>query len=272
MNKGYKTSHKNRIPLYLQMARVMRQKIESQEWAFGEQIPTLKELEDEYQVSRITLRAALAYLEEFGIIERMRGRGTFVSKDLSKERWFKLANTFDELVEKVAALNVKLLKITESERPPTPTFVFGKVGTSYKHMRRVHFHDEEPYCLIDIYLDKDIFNLAPEGFTQAPAITQLAERNDIQVAGGKQIMRIVVADEAAAKHLRIGVGEPIAEVCRTLVDKNDRIIYYAQIQYPSQMIQIETNLMPNSTVATELENIKKPHKGKETKSTSKPGD
>jgi GntR family transcriptional regulator len=35
---------KSRMPLYLQVAKLMRQKIESQEWRFREQIQTLEEL------------------------------------------------------------------------------------------------------------------------------------------------------------------------------------------------------------------------------------
>lgn len=237
------------MPLYLQTAKLMRQKIESQEWRFGEQIPTLDELEKEYQVSRITLRGALDYLEEFGIIRRTRGRGTFVAKDLSEERWFKLANTLDELVEKVAGLNVRLLQIEQSEKPPIPAFPFGDVGSAYRCLRRVHYHKGEPYCLIDIHLDKAIFDSDPQAFSGAPVVAQLARRQDIHIEGAKQIMRIAVADEDTAVHLRIGVGEPIADVCRTFVDENDRIIYYAHIQYPAQMIQIETDLMPNKPKA-----------------------
>jgi GntR family transcriptional regulator len=237
--------HRNRMPLYLRTAKLMRQKIESQEWRYGEQIPTLDELEKEYQVSRITLRGALDYLEESGIVRRTRGRGTFVAKDLSEERWFKLANTLDELVEKVAGLNVRLLQIEQSEKPPAPAFPFGEVGAAYRRLRRVHYHKDEPYCVIDIYLDKTIFDSDPKAFSEAPVVAQLARRRDIHIAGAKQIMRVVVADEDTAAHLRIGVGEPVADVCRTFVDDNDRIIYYAHIQYPTQMIQIETNLMPD---------------------------
>lgn len=243
MNKGPVTAHRNRMPLYLQLAKLMRQKIESQEWRYGEQIPTLDELEKEYQVSRITLRGALNYLEEFGIIRRTRGRGTFVAKDLSEERWFKLANTLDELVEKVAELNVRLLQIEQAEKPLIPAFPFGEVGPAYRRLKRVHYHKDVPYCLIDIYLDKAIFDSDPQAFSTAPVVSQLARRPDVRIAGAKQIMRVVVADEDTAAHLHIGVGEPIADVCRTFVDETDLIIYYAHIQYPTHMIQIETDLM-----------------------------
>lgn len=235
--------HKSRMPLYLQVAKLMRQKIESQDWRFGEQIPTLEELEKEYEVSRITLRAALTQLEEEGIVRRTRGLGTFVAKDLSAQRWFKLPNNFDELVDTVGNLQIRLLSIEHEERKLVPAFDFGNVGPAYEHLRRVHYYNDEPYCLIDIYIAKDIFDTDPDGFRSRPAVQQLVSMPGVEVAHGRQIMRITVCDEETAPHLDIGVGDPIADVCRTLLDERKRIIYYAHIQYPAQMIQIDVDLM-----------------------------
>lgn len=234
---------RSRVPLYLQVASLMRQKIESQQWTYGAQIPTLDDLEKEYRVSRITLRAALNQLAESGIVRRTRGLGTFVAKDLSSQRWFKLPNTFNELVDTVANLKIRLLHIEPAQHRLVPAFPFGKVGPAYHRLRRVHYHDDVPYCLIDIYLDKAIFDSDPQAFSRATVVPQLAARPDIAIAGARQVMRITVSDEDTAGHLDIGVSDPIADVCRALVDEDDRIVYYAHIQYPAQMIQIETDLM-----------------------------
>jgi GntR family transcriptional regulator len=246
MNKNPSVFQKSRMPLYLQVAGLMRKKIETQEWRFGEQIPTLDALEKEYQVSRITLRESLTQLEEQGIILRRRGLGTFVVKDLSHQRWFKLPTDLDELVEAASDLKVHLLAIEQDDQPLIPAFAFGDVATAYRRLRRVHFHNEVPYCLIEIYLIKDIFALDPDAFSSASIIPKLASLPDVQIAQARQIMRITVSDEDTAAHLDIGVGDPIADVCRTLIDQDNRIVYYAHIQYPAYMIQIETDLMQGS--------------------------
>lgn len=246
MNNKPSVFQKSRVPLYLQVAGLIRKKIESQEWRFGEQIPTLGELEQAYQVSRITLRASLAQLEEQGIIRRTRGRGTFVSKDLSQQRWFKMPTNFDDLVETVSNLKIHLLAIEQDDQPLIPSFPFGTVAPAYRRLRRVHFNNDVPYCLIDIYLAKDIFALDPEAFSSAPIIPKLAALPDVHIAQAKQIMRITVSDQDTAAHLDIGVGDPIADVCRALQDQEGRIVYYAHIQYPAQMIQVETDLMQGS--------------------------
>ena len=110
----------------------------------------------------------------------------------------------------------------------------------------MHFNNELPYCLIEIYLAKDVFALDPKGFSNAPIIPKLAALADVQIAKARQIMRFTVSDEDTAAQLDIGVGDPIADVCRALQDQDGRIVYYAHIQYPAQMIQVEMDLMPKS--------------------------
>lgn len=238
---------KSRMPLYLQVAKLMRHQIESQAWRYGEQIPTLDELERKYQVSRITLRAALGQLEELGIVRRTRGLGTFVAKDLSHERWFKLPTTLDELVEAVAELKIRLLPVEAgADCPLVPAFACGEVGPSYRRLLRVHYHDEQPYCLISVHVDREIFDLAPRDFSTKPIIPQLVALRGVRIEQARQIMRITVADETTARHLDIGVGDPVAHVCRAIVDDRNRIIYYADIQYPAQMFQIEMDLLRNA--------------------------
>ena len=244
MHKNQAIFRNSRMPLYLQVAALMRQKVQNQQWPIGEQIPTLDVLEEEYHVSRITLRASLDQLEKQGIIRRTRGLGTFVVKDLSEERWFKLACNFDELVATVAGLKIRLLHLDYKEHPLTPAFEFGTIAKAYHRMRRVHYHEELPYCLIDIYLEKTIYAKCPEAFDQVPVVPTLASLPGVKITAGKQIMRVIISDEETASHLNIGIGDPIADVCRSLLDKNGCIVYYAHIQYPAQMIQIETNLFP----------------------------
>ncbi|WP_081724308.1 GntR family transcriptional regulator [Advenella kashmirensis] len=245
MNNETKPRTESRMPLYLQVAKLMRQKIESQQWRFGEQIPTLDNLVAEFEVSRITLRAALNLLEDNGIITRTRGLGTFVAKDLSEQRWFRLPNRFDELVKVVSPLKIHMLPIEPGTRVQDPAFGFDGNSTGYQRLRRVHYRENTPYCLIDIYLDQTIFDSDPEGFSQTPVVPQLAGRSDITIHQARQVLRITVSDKETASHLHIGVGDPIADVCRVFKDPSQKILYYAHIQYPAQLIQIDTDLLQN---------------------------
>lgn len=72
-------NNKGRIALYYQLKDIISDKIDNKEWLQGEKIPSENELCKHYNVSRITVRQALAELENEGRLVRKQGLGTFVS-------------------------------------------------------------------------------------------------------------------------------------------------------------------------------------------------
>ena len=61
------------IPVYLQIANDMTRRIADEEWRIGDQIMPEITLSELYDSSRVTMRQALARLEEDGLISRKRG-------------------------------------------------------------------------------------------------------------------------------------------------------------------------------------------------------
>ena len=76
MNIAFKDRH---TPIYSQVATLFRRRIADGVWATGEQIPTIETLMSELGVARATVRHALQLLETDGLIDRRRGRGTYVT-------------------------------------------------------------------------------------------------------------------------------------------------------------------------------------------------
>ncbi len=66
-------------PLHVQLAQILKERIQAGVWRNGEVIPTEKELCAAFDVARGTMRQALHTLEMDGYLRRERGRGTFVT-------------------------------------------------------------------------------------------------------------------------------------------------------------------------------------------------
>lgn len=66
------------MPLYHQVEVAIRERISSGAWAPGTQIPPEEQLCEQFRVSRVTIRHALRNLVSQGLLDRERGRGTFV--------------------------------------------------------------------------------------------------------------------------------------------------------------------------------------------------
>ena len=67
------------VPLYKQIVHDLVSRIKSGVYSEGDKLPTETELMEEYGVSRITVRSAIKELEDADIVERTRGKGTFVT-------------------------------------------------------------------------------------------------------------------------------------------------------------------------------------------------
>lgn len=77
--RAAKVDKNSPVPVYFQIEMDLKQRIILQEWSIGQQLPGEMELAQQYDVSRITLRQALAELEKDGIIRKERGRGSFLA-------------------------------------------------------------------------------------------------------------------------------------------------------------------------------------------------
>ena len=75
--------HNSTIPLYLQLLNQLRHLILSGQWAPGSRILSETELQNQLNISRSTIRQALRNAEADGLIERVPGKGTFVSRSPS---------------------------------------------------------------------------------------------------------------------------------------------------------------------------------------------
>jgi len=67
------------MPLYGQVREALLRRIRGGEWSEGETLPNEFVLASDFGVSIGTVRRAVAGLEEYGLVRRVQGRGTFVS-------------------------------------------------------------------------------------------------------------------------------------------------------------------------------------------------
>jgi GntR family transcriptional regulator len=231
------------IPLYIQVSGLLRKRLEAGEWRLGEQIPTIDVLMGEYGVSRITMRQALAELEKQGLVRRGQGRGTFVTRDASKERWLIMPSEWHALVEHVEVMNARVVELTHDDRAPALDDASGMPATAYWHARRINFADETPYSVTDLYVARDVYNRNARTYSARPVLPLLARTERRSIGTARQILAVGTADVEVARHLGLAVGAPIAEVRRFVLDRKGRVIYLADVSYPARYLRVETTLL-----------------------------
>lgn len=235
---------RGRMPLSLQVGTLVRRRLEDGEWRVGEQLPTLEEFMVEYGVSRATMRAALDELEKDGVIERGRGRGTFVTGDLTEERWLMLPTDWRGLVEHIERLHARVVTLESGFGVPPLEPGEGKTATSYWRARRVNWTDHAPYSVATIYLERSLYRKHASEFERGEVLPLLNSRFASLIAEATQVLTISSANVETARHLKLPVGTPVANVRRIVRDSDGWVVYLAEVEYPAKHLRIETRMRP----------------------------
>ena len=86
---------------YQQLFKQIEKAIHEESYAVGDFLPSEHELMDQYQVSRDTVRRALALLQEEGLIKKIRGQGSQVIKEETVNFPVSNLTSYQELVQEL---------------------------------------------------------------------------------------------------------------------------------------------------------------------------
>jgi GntR family transcriptional regulator len=229
-------------PLYVQLADLFRQRIVKGVWKEGEKLPSLEQLVGEFAVARVTVRQAIERLTRDGLLSPQRGRGTFVTGAPRSDRWLRVETSLQSLAEVYRDSQPTILNIDESTRSPRLVEGDGVAAPKYVYMRRVHAHRGRPYCVIDIYLDAEIFARHPVRFRKETVIPLLLATPSVKIATARQVLTISTADLEVARHLQVSVNAPVADVRRVFTGPKRRVIYLGEVTYRGDFVQVEFDL------------------------------
>ena len=230
--------------LYAQVANVLRQRIRSGQWAAGDRLPTLEELEREFHVARVTLRQALSLLESEAMIWRGRGRGTFVTESAGPD-WIKIATSRDELIHVLEGAWSRIIAADARDSAPHLEPGDGEPAPSYRHMRRLHGRGERAYAVVDMHLDARLYARAPKRFDSEMIIPLIERMRGVEIADIRQTLTIGAADRQVADGLELPIGSPIGILRRVVRDKQARVIYVGIVNYRGDVVKLDITLSAN---------------------------
>ena len=236
-NQLQSSGRRGQIPAYIQVAAALRRRIETGAWQPSEKISTLEELEEEFQVARVTVRQAVDLLEREGLVTRQQGRGTFVRDIVSDKRWLTLATSWTSVLELVKHNVPKFIKVVNP--PPAPRLRPGEgvLADEYVFLRSVQSKENVPYAVVNLHLAKPIFERERATFLRHTALPVLAAMG-LQIRHAEQTLVIGTADPEIAALLHVSLSAPTAEVRWVIRDESDTAIYVADITYRSDCVKM----------------------------------
>src|SRR5882757_6837661 len=128
--------NRSRVARYIQLATLFRNWIASGQWPVGGRIPNVDELALEFSVARGTIREALGVLEDEGLLERLRAKGTFVRNSPSGSSAHKLEIDWQSLISVHEGAEIKVIENRTLDELPTVDRMKGEPAAKYQMMRR----------------------------------------------------------------------------------------------------------------------------------------
>lgn len=225
---------KGMVPLYHRVARILRLRIESGDYAESGLLPTEEELCAEFQVSRITVRQALAILKRDGLIYSKAGYGTIVRSNLKEDKYVRVVGSLEDLVN--FGLETKFQPIAK-KLVAAPEFVAEKLacpkGTKVYYYSGIRcLKTGEVFGYLEMYLHRELGQHIPVELIKMKPLFGLVEQVcGVTVAEAEQTITAVNANNELASLLKTRRGAPLLKVIRTYFSEEDRPIEVAISYY-----------------------------------------
>ncbi len=173
-------------PRYQQLKDFIIEQISSGELQPSDRVPSENELVESKSVSRMTANRALRELNDEGYVERVAGRGTFVSDYRSRSHLLEVQNIADEIAGRGHTHSSSVLRQSmQHARGDIAKALHVKQGTDVFHLLLVHAENNVPIQVEDRYvlatfapdcLQQDFEAITPSAYLTGIAPLQEAEQ------------------------------------------------------------------------------------------------
>lgn len=234
-------------PLYERIKGSLREGILSGQYAPASLLPSEAALGEQFSASRITVRQALADLQNEGLIFRRHGKGSFVSQPKAFQNVTALQGFAKAMSAQGHAIRNRVQKL---QTVPAPTDVAQALqlapGAPVTALHRVRLLDQAPLSPISLEL-----TWLPEALGNVVARADLATRDvflvleqDAGVALGHATLAIdaALADHATAAALDTDAGAPLLRVERLTHDARGTPIDFERLYFRGDAFQYRLRL------------------------------
>jgi len=188
------------MPLWAQLLRDLRHRLAVGE--FSERFPTDQELVDEYRVSRHTVREAVRRIQADGILDRRRGRGTYVrSPDFQQP-----LGTLYSLFRSIEAEGIGQTSVVLCLEARTDAEIAGHLGlpadAELFHLERLRLAGAAPLAVDRAWLPLGLARpLLTADFARTALYDELAALCGVRPEAGSEVIRPVIPDPGDRRQL-----------------------------------------------------------------------
>ena len=237
------------MPLYFQVAESIRNKIAQNVYRQDEPIPTEIQLQEEYGVSRETVRKAVNDLVAEGLVEKVRGKGTYVAGPKIVHRIGRIYGSAEEIIARGMIPETKFLEKTEFSPPESMRTEMGlNPSDLVVKVRRLRYANNKPVAILTSYLSADIVpGLAETEFVNGSLYKTLEDVYHLVLYEADEVIEAASVGEQDADQLEIKENSPVLVVKRLTYLDDMRVIEKLIALYRSDAYKYQVKLKGRTT-------------------------
>lgn len=234
------------VPRYYQLANILRERILNGGLAAHEPIPSERELERIYKVSRTTIRPAIDILVRQGFLYREHGKGTFVSPPKLQKGISELTSFTEDMKRRGIVPGQKILSIGYV-KPPENVCAHLELPKGCKEVLcvdRIRLGNGAPMGLQTSYYNlPEDQTVSREELEEVGSIyALLRDKLHLIPTEADETLEVTVATAREASLLHVKAGSPLLLSERTTYSQTRRVIEFAKILYRGDRYQYSAKL------------------------------
>lgn len=224
-------------PAYVRIRDQIKREIDEQVWKVGERLPSERDLAEEFEVSRMTLRQAISLLVEEGVLERRVGSGTFVASTRVQEK-MRGTTSFTEIIKaqgkEPSSQLISYRKTIPNEQEVEKLGIYPTENII--RMERVRYADKVPVVYeVASIPEKFIKNFKKEEITQH--FFQTLQEHGYKIGKSHQTIYARLAKDKIAQYLAIPKGQAILGLTQVSYLDDGTAFEFVKSQYVGERFE-----------------------------------
>ncbi|MDC7244286.1 MAG: GntR family transcriptional regulator [Sphaerochaetaceae bacterium] len=220
------------IPLYHQLKVILKEFISHQ--SPDTLLPSEPELAQHFEISRPTVRQAIAELVNDGLVYKTHGKGTFVkAKRLRRDFGDWRGSLTEEISHLGMTTTTEVLECTTITSDDRLAEKFDIVcGIRFLHIKRIRSVSGYPILIVHSYLPFDLIPDFHDKDLKDRSLHELLEtKYKLTIKKTRRLLEAVPAEGEVASYLNIPAGSPLQYFRNTVILDTGDVIEYSEGWY-----------------------------------------
>lgn len=223
----------SKVPLYMQLYIILKEGIMNDTYVTNSFLPSESELQEKYALSQITVRRALADLENDGYVKRIRGKGTQVYPKKQHSDLFELKGFNENAIREGCRPASIILKfdIVQANVDVADHLQINP-GENVYYLKRLRLLNGRINGVHHTFISQRTgLDMDVSDWTEETSLYDYYSQKGITVSDATEVIQAMLPSSKLIKELYISELEPVFYRERVTYDNQGNIIEYSQNYY-----------------------------------------